>query len=89
MDVLLLVVGVLGIIVYDWLVFLAEWSLFVLQMSVFIAIAVILTIISWIGYTLVTTPPLKPVEEIEKEIEEELKRVEETSKSETEKAGEE
>jgi predicted DNA-binding transcriptional regulator len=29
-----------------------------------------------IGYTLATTPPPKPIEDIEKEIEEELKEVE-------------
>ncbi|RSN70343.1 transcriptional regulator, partial [Candidatus Korarchaeum cryptofilum] len=33
--------------------------------------------LGWIGYTLATTPPPKPIEEIEKEIEEELKKIEE------------
>jgi predicted DNA-binding transcriptional regulator len=33
-------------------------------------------ILAWIGYTLATTPPPKPIEEIEKEIEEELKKLE-------------
>lgn len=65
--VLLLVAGVLGIIIYGWLVFLSEWSIFVLQLTGFIAVAALLAIISWIGYTLATTPPPKPIEEIEKE----------------------
>ncbi|MBS7624679.1 MAG: transcriptional regulator [Candidatus Bathyarchaeia archaeon] len=85
--VLLLVVGVLGIIVYGWLVFLTEWSMLILQITGFVAVSAILAIIAWIGYTLATTPPPKPIEEIEKEIEEELKKIEEPSKSESEKAG--
>lgn len=84
--VLLLAVGIIGIIVYGWLVFLSEWTILVLQLTGFIAVAAILAIISWIGYTLATTPPPKPIEEIEKEIEEELKKVEETSGSEAEKS---
>ncbi|MEM1507777.1 MAG: transcriptional regulator [Candidatus Bathyarchaeia archaeon] len=79
--VLLLIAGVVGIVVYGWLVFLSEWSILVLQLTGFIAVAAILAIISWIGYTLATTPPPKPIEEIEKEIEEELKKTEETSKT--------
>ena len=81
----LLVVGVLGIIIYGWLVFLSEWSMFILQLTGFVAVAAILAIVSWIGYTMATTPPPKPIEEIEKEIEGELKRAEEAS--EAEKAG--
>jgi len=67
---LLLAGGVLGMFVYGWLVFLTRWSLLVLKLTGFIAIAAVLGIVSWIGYTLATTPSPKPVEEIEKEIEE-------------------
>ncbi|MCI4397134.1 MAG: transcriptional regulator, partial [Thermoprotei archaeon] len=38
-------------------------------------------ILAWIGYTLATTPPHKPIEEIEKEIESELKKLEEEGKT--------
>ncbi|MEM1607151.1 MAG: transcriptional regulator [Candidatus Bathyarchaeia archaeon] len=76
--ILLLVMGIIGIIVYGWLVFLSQWSMLVLQLTGFIAVAAILAIISWIGYTLATTPPPKPIEEIEKEIEKELKKSEES-----------
>jgi predicted DNA-binding transcriptional regulator len=31
-------------------------------------------VIGWIGFTLATTPPPKPIEEIEKELSEELKK---------------
>ncbi|MEM1998061.1 MAG: transcriptional regulator [Candidatus Bathyarchaeia archaeon] len=85
--IMLLVAGVLGIIVYGWFVFLTEWSMVVLQLTGFIAVATILAIVSWIGYTLATTPPPKPIEEIEKEIEGDLKKTEETSVAEGEKTG--
>jgi predicted DNA-binding transcriptional regulator len=39
-------------------------------------VAGVFGILAWIGYTLATTPPPKPIEEIEKEIEEELKKLE-------------
>lgn len=83
---LLLLAGVIGIIIYGWLVFLTEWSMLVLQITGFVAVSAILAIIAWIGYTLATTPPPKPIEEIEKEIEAELKKAEETAKA--EKSGE-
>ncbi|MEM3716425.1 MAG: transcriptional regulator, partial [Candidatus Bathyarchaeia archaeon] len=67
---LLLIAGIIGIIVYGWLTFFTSWWAIVLQITAFIAVAAVLAIIAWIGYTLATTPPPKPVEEIEKEIEE-------------------
>jgi len=65
---LLLVGGVLGILLYGWLVFLTSWSLLLLQLTGFVAVAGILGILTWIGYTLATTPPPKPIGEIEKEL---------------------
>ncbi|MEM1582449.1 MAG: transcriptional regulator [Candidatus Bathyarchaeia archaeon] len=70
---ILLVVGVFGILLYGWLVFLTEWSTVVLQLTGFIAVAAMLAILSWIGYTMATTPPPKPIEEIESELKEEEK----------------
>ncbi len=60
-------------------------SIAALQVTAFIGIAVIFGILAWVGYTLATTPPPKPIEEIEKEIEEELKKLEEELKKEQEK----
>jgi predicted DNA-binding transcriptional regulator len=51
-----------------------------LQLTGFIAVGAVLGILAWIGYTLATTPPPKPIEEIEKEIEGELKKIEGESK---------
>lgn len=47
-----------------------------IKITVFIAVAAVMGILAWIGYTLATTPPPKPIEEIEKELEEELKKLE-------------
>jgi len=43
---------------------------------VWLAMTAVLFIAAWIGYTLATTPPPKPIEEIEKELEQELKQIE-------------
>lgn len=43
---------------------------------VWLAMTAVLFILAWIGYTLATTPPPKPIEEIEKELEQELKQLE-------------
>lgn len=73
---LLLAVSVLVIAVYGWLVFATEYYLLMLKLTGFVAVAGVFAILAWIGYTLATTPPPKPVEEIEKEIEAELKKLE-------------
>ena len=49
-------------IVYGWLVFTPSIALVVLQITVFVAIAAILGILAWIGYTMATTPPPKELE---------------------------
>ena len=84
--VLILLGSVLGILLYGWMVFLSPWVIIVLELTGFIAVAGVLGILAWIGYTLATTPPPKPIEEIEKELEEELKKLEEKP---TEEASEE
>ncbi|HWQ17375.1 MAG TPA: hypothetical protein VNL13_06055 [Sulfolobales archaeon] len=56
-----------------------------IKLTVFVAVAGVMGILGWIGYTLATTPPPKPLEEIEKEIEEELKKLE-GQKGESEKS---
>jgi len=77
---LILVASVIGIIVYGWILFFTEWTILLLQITGFVAVAAVLGILAWIGYTLATTPPPKPVEEIEKELEGELKELEEEVK---------
>lgn len=82
---LVLVVCVLGIVVYGWLVFLTDYWALVLQLTGFIAVLGILGIGAWIGWTMATTPPPKPIEELEAEIEEE-KAEEEKGEEKTEEA---
>ncbi len=89
----LLVASVAIILVYGYLVFFppplyvmgVSVDIFVLKLTGFIAILAVFGIMAWIGYTLATTPPPKPIEEIEKEIEEELKKLEEELKKEEKK----
>jgi len=65
----------LSIIVgYGWVLFFTEWTLLLIQVTLMAAVVAVLGIIAWIGYTLATTPPPKPIEEIEKEIQQELKQ---------------
>ena len=67
--------SILGIGLYFYLVFLSVWSALVIQVSAFAAVGAILVIVAWIGYTLATTPPPAPLEDldIKEETEEEVK----------------
>ena len=62
----LVAVGVIGILLYGWLVFFSPWRIFMLQLTAFAAVAAVLGILAWVGYALATTPPPKPIEEIER-----------------------
>ncbi len=86
----LVAVSAIVIGVYIWLVFFPPASgidLFVLKITGAAAIAGVFGILGWIGYTLATTPPPKPIEEIEKELEEELKKLEKELKEGGESGG--
>jgi len=69
---------VMAAIVY--LLFFSPFALITLKILVTIGVGILAGLIGWIGYTLATTPPPKPIEEIEKEIEEELKKLEQEIK---------
>ena len=73
---LILSASIIGIIVYGWLMFFAgaQLTLLTLQASAFLAVGAVLAILAWIGYTLATTPPPAPIEEIEKELSEETEK---------------
>ena len=75
----------LGIVIYGYLLFLTACDILLMKLTAFIAVAGVLGILAWIGYTLATTPPPKPIEEIEKELEEELKKLEAEIKQKGEK----
>jgi len=57
--------SILGIGVYFYLVFLSQWSVLVIQISAFAAVGAVLIIVAWIGYTLATTPPPTPLEDLD------------------------
>ena len=57
--------SILGITAYFYLIFMSSWILLTIQLSAFIAVAVVLLILAWIGYTLITTPPPLSIEELE------------------------
>jgi predicted DNA-binding transcriptional regulator len=72
-------VGAVGILLYGWLVFFSPWQVFILQLTAFVAVAAVLGILAWVGYALATTPPPKPIEEIEKEVQKTLEEIENTT----------
>ncbi len=66
---IILIGSLLGIGCYFYLVFMSPWILLVVQVSAFLAVAAMLAIIAWIGYTLATTPPPMPLEDFEESVE--------------------
>ena len=57
--------SLLGIAGYFYLVFLSPWIMLGIQISAFVAVAAVLAIMAWIGYTLATTPPPMPLEDFD------------------------
>jgi len=64
---IILIGSLFGIACYFYLVFLSPWAPLVVQISAFLAVAAILAIMAWIGYTLATTPPPEPLEDVAEE----------------------
>ena len=61
-----------------------RFRLWLVAIPVFVAFVVVLAIGAWIGWTMATTPPPKPLEEIEAEEKEEEKKPEPTEEVKTE-----
>jgi predicted DNA-binding transcriptional regulator len=57
---IILVACVAGILVYAW--FIYAFPLIVLQITAFLAVAAVLVILAWIGWTMATTPSPTPLE---------------------------
>ncbi|MEM2999854.1 MAG: hypothetical protein QXV09_02385 [Candidatus Bathyarchaeia archaeon] len=94
----ILVVCLLVAVGYTLSLFVPNWpswigidyefpQLWVVAIPVFIAFIAILLIGAWIGWTMATTPPPKPIEEITAEMEE--KKTEEPAETKTTEASEE
>jgi len=43
-------------IIYGWLIFTPSIATIVIQITIFVAVAALLGILAWIGYTMATTP---------------------------------
>lgn len=52
----LLVISILAFIAYAYLLLGSAWSMLVLQLTVLVAVAILLTVLGWIGYTMLTAP---------------------------------
>jgi len=56
----ILIGSVAGIMIYAWLLY--AFAMIVLQATAFLAVAAVLVILAWIGWTMATTPPLEPLD---------------------------
>jgi predicted DNA-binding transcriptional regulator len=56
--------SVAGVVLYFYLVFMSAYTMLTVQISAFLAVSGVLVIVAWIGYTLATTPPPEPFEDI-------------------------
>ena len=56
----LLVISIVAFIIYAYLLLGSQYSMLVMQLTVLGAIAILLTVLGWIGYTMLTAP--KPEE---------------------------
>lgn len=54
--------SIVGIILYAVLLWFA-WQI-TIQVTAFLAVALLLGILAWIGYTMATTPPPEPITDI-------------------------
>ncbi len=74
--------ALVAVVLFGYLFFLAqpETQWLAVRVVLYLAILGVAGILGWVGYSLATTPPPKPIEEIEKEIQEELRRLEEELK---------
>jgi predicted DNA-binding transcriptional regulator len=57
---IILLVSIVGLVVYTLLLY--WYPVVVLQITAFVAVALVLVIMGWIGYTMATTPPPAPLE---------------------------
>ena len=72
---LLLIISIIVIVIYGYILFFTKYDILLLKITGLIAVIAVFGVLAWIGYTLATTPPPKPLEELEKELEEELKKI--------------
>jgi protein-S-isoprenylcysteine O-methyltransferase Ste14 len=52
----LLVVSIVAFLVYAYLLFGTEWGIIILQATILGIVGVLLLVLGWIGYTMLTAP---------------------------------
>jgi len=52
----LLVISITAFIAYTYLLLGTTWGMLIMQLTVLSAVAVLLTVLGWIGYTMLTAP---------------------------------
>lgn len=52
----LLVTSVVAFILYAYFLLGTEWGMIIVQLTVLAAVGVLLTVLGWIGYTMLTAP---------------------------------
>ena len=52
----LLIIAIVAFIVYAYLLLGSQYSMIVIQLTVLAAVVVLLTVLGWIGYTMLTAP---------------------------------
>jgi predicted DNA-binding transcriptional regulator len=52
-----------------YLRFFSPWSVLTIKVTVFTAVTALMSIVAWIGYTMATTPPPGPLEDLLTDIE--------------------
>ncbi len=52
----LLFLSITGFIVYTYFLLGTEWGMLILQFTALAAVAILLTVLGWIGYTMLTAP---------------------------------
>ncbi len=57
---LILLVSIVGLVAYTWLLY--SYPVLMLQITALVAVAAVLIIAAWIGWTMATTPPPAPLE---------------------------
>ena len=52
----LLVVAIAAFLIYAYFLLLSEFSIIIIQLTVLTAVGVLLAVLGWIGYTMLTAP---------------------------------
>jgi hypothetical protein len=53
---ILLLVSIVAFIAYAYFLLGTEWGILILQLTALGAVAILLTVLGWIGYTMLTAP---------------------------------